>query len=102
DDRLAAVAAGWSARMAGGVGLAHNPDHRAQYGWPTARASEVVAYVRDGASSLEQLASAILGLWMASPPHRATLLGDSWTDIGVGCAWSDDGRLYATANVIAA
>lgn len=31
-------------------------------------------------------ASAIVGMWLASPPHRATMLGRSFHRIGVGIA----------------
>ncbi|HUG84801.1 MAG TPA: CAP domain-containing protein, partial [Euzebya sp.] len=98
--RLATLAASWSARMAGGAGLSHNPDHRGEYGWPTAGAGEIVAYSRDASASADQLATTIVDGWMGSSGHRACVLDDGWTDMGVGCAWGADGRLYATVNMI--
>ncbi|CAN5336139.1 hypothetical protein BH23ACT9_BH23ACT9_36540 [soil metagenome] len=101
DPRLGEVSAAWSARMAGGVGLAHNPDHRGQYGWPTERAGEVVGFARTPAASPDQMAMTIVDAWMQSSGHRAAILGGAWTDMGVGVAQSPEGRLYATANFIA-
>lgn len=37
-------------------------------------------------------------LWVASPPHRANLLGPAYRELGVGCARSvRDGKLYCVA-----
>ncbi|WP_370327778.1 cell wall-binding repeat-containing protein [Euzebya sp.] len=102
DPQLSAVAHAWSGRMAGGVGLRHNPDAEAQYGWPVDRAGEVVAYAANPVRSAEELAAEIVGSWMASSGHRAIILGSGWTDIGVGWGLGAGGRLYATANVITA
>lgn len=102
DGHLATVAAGWSARMAGGAGLAHNPDHRGQYGWATEDAREVVGYASASGASVEELALRVVQVWMGSGGHRGIILGAGWTDLGVGCVRAADGRLYATANVIRA
>jgi uncharacterized protein YkwD len=46
-------------------------------------------------------AAAIVGMWMASPPHRATLLRPGFRHIGVGVALGTmDG--FAGANVATA
>jgi uncharacterized protein YkwD len=32
--------------------------------------------------------------WMASPPHRANILNGAFTQVGVGIAYSSDGRVW--------
>lgn len=57
--------------------------------------------VGDGASSVSdaeaRLASRIVSRWMASEPHRRSLLSASWTRQGIGVA-VDDGTVYVTRN----
>ena len=36
----------------------------------------------------------VMGAWMGSPDHRANILNDDFTVIGVGCYEAEDGRLY--------
>jgi uncharacterized protein YkwD len=36
----------------------------------------------------------VVETWMNSPPHRANILSDGYTEIGVGVAKGKDGRLY--------
>ena len=38
--------------------------------------------------------SHVVDMWMRSPGHRRNLLGSSYTEIGIGTAWSDDGTRY--------
>jgi uncharacterized protein YkwD len=38
--------------------------------------------------------TAVMGAWMGSPDHRANILNDDFTVIGVGCYEAEDGRLY--------
>jgi hypothetical protein len=74
---LAAAAQAWAEQMAATGTLAHNPDYLSQIpaGW--ARAGENVGW----AGSDEEL----IGAFMASPGHRANILGD-YTDVGIGRA----------------
>lgn len=48
-----------------------------------------------------EAAGRIIGGWLASPGHRATLLNSAWTHVGFGLAEDANGRLYA-AQVFAA
>lgn len=69
------VAAAWATQLAAGGVLAHNPNYSTQIpaGW--SRAGENVARGQvDGAQMHAE--------WMASPGHRANILGD-YTDVGV-------------------
>lgn len=38
----------------------------------------------------------ILKLWLESPPHRANILNDKFTEIGLGIAKNGKGEVYAT------
>lgn len=40
--------------------------------------------------------SDIMKLWLDSAPHRANILGEGYTEIGVGIAKNDKGDVYAT------
>ena len=41
-------------------------------------------------------AEAIFKMWMDSPPHRANILKDKYTEIGVGVARNAKGEMYYT------
>jgi len=69
------VAAAWAQQLAASGVLAHNPDYPTQIpaGW--SRAGENVARGQVDANQMHNE-------WMASPGHRANILGD-YTDVGV-------------------
>lgn len=72
---MTTVARTWSATMARTGTFAHNPDYARQIpaGW--SRAGENIA--------AGQQVSGVVDAWIASPGHRANLLGD-FTHIGIG------------------
>ena len=79
------VATDWAFRMASGGRLAHNPDMSRQLsGW--ALVAENVGVGAD--------ADQLQGAFMASPGHRANVLRENVTEIGVGAVRSGDGRLW--------
>lgn len=55
------------------------------------RAAENVAQSGEQASMAD-----IMKLWLDSEPHRANILGDGYTEIGIGVAKNDKGEVYAT------
>ena len=50
----------------------------------------------DNVASAAPDAASVLTGWMNSPGHRATILNPSYTDIGVGLAYSSNGTPYWT------
>jgi uncharacterized protein YkwD len=89
---ISQVSRAWTAMMAAGGGLAHNPGYAPQI-WasmPCATVAENVGY----GSSLEQVHAAL----MASPGHRANILNPRYTLIGVGVTWDASGLLWLTQN----
>lgn len=88
---LSRVASEWSGVQADENRMYHNPDVRAQLpeGWR--HYGENVLQNWDGATP-----EGLVDQWMDSPPHRANLLRADHTDLGVGVAVADDGRLYST------
>jgi hypothetical protein len=69
------VAAAWAAELAAAGTLSHNPDYAGQIpaGW--SNAGENVAQGQPDAGSMHTA-------WMASPGHRANILG-SYSDVGI-------------------
>lgn len=69
------VAANWATRLAAAGTLSHNPDYASQIpaGW--SNAGENVAQGQPDAGSMH-------AAWMASPGHRANILG-AYTDVGI-------------------
>ena len=55
------------------------------------RAAENVAQAGEQASMAD-----IMKLWLDSEPHRANIMGEGYTEIGIGIAKNDKGELYAT------
>ncbi len=55
------------------------------------RAAENVAQSGEQASMAD-----IMKLWLDSEPHRANILGEGYTEIGIGLAKNDKGEVYAT------
>lgn len=102
DPRLAQVATAWSGRMAHHVGLAHNPDRNAQFGWPISAEGEICGFVGGSSTDAEGVARLLVDNWMNSPRHRDIILGAGWTDVGVGWAADGAGRTYATGNFVTA
>ena len=89
---LSWVSRDWTDALASQRQLAHNGGFL--YGsWPgwSAR-GEVVGQTRSIAEAVE--------MWMASPPHRASLLGN-FTHLGIGVARGGDGLLYTTVDLVA-
>lgn len=83
---LSQVAADWADQMAAQGSLGHNPDYSTQIPGGWSRSAENVAQGYPSGSAVHQG-------WMASPGHRANVLGD-FTDIGLahisagGTTWS--------------
>jgi len=93
DARLAGVAAGWAAGMAARGRLAHGDfGGRIAAAFPARPGGETIA---EGAST----AAAVVALWLASPPHRAILVGD-FTLVGWGRAAAADGTTYWCADFV--
>lgn len=84
---LASVAAGWSDRMASSGTLAHNPGLASQVsGYRFV--GENVGYGPDSGT--------IHGAFMASPAHRANILDDDYTQVGVAVTTGEGGRIWVT------
>lgn len=83
---LSQVAADWANQMADQGALSHNPNYSGQIPGGWSRSAENVAQGYPSGSAVHQG-------WMASPGHRANILGD-FTDIGIahisagGTTWS--------------
>ena len=70
-----AVALNWASQLAASGQLAHNPSYSVQIpgGWSTAG---------ENVAQGQPTGSAMHGAWMASPAHKANILG-GYTDIGI-------------------
>ena len=89
DDQMA-HARSWSAQMAADRNMRHD-DLSIPDGCFTAGEN-----VAAGQRSVEEVVDA----WMDSPGHRANILSDRFTDIGVGVARAGDGARYWTQNFV--
>lgn len=89
DPRMHSVAQQWSTQQAKANKMLHNPQMGSQIpaGWTLA--GENVAY---GQKSAKDVVTA----WWNSPGHKANMLHESFTHIGVGVAYSASGRAYYT------
>lgn len=58
-------------------------------------AENIASHPNPGAS-----AETIVNMWHNSPGHRANMLNQEYTRIGIGTAVSDSGQLYATQQLI--
>lgn len=87
------AAQAWSQRMARAGVLDHGDfaSRMVQAGFPAAGEDIVEADTAERA----------LALWMASQPHRETILDDSYRLFGVGCARDVEGRLWWTLDCAA-
>jgi glyoxylate utilization-related uncharacterized protein len=83
------VAQNWSQSMAAQNSMYHNPNYQFQMPQPWMRVGENVG---QGYTS-----STIVAAWMASPGHKANILGD-FTHIGLGYWIDDSGRGWFTQN----
>ena len=81
------VAQNWTQSMATQQSMIHNPDYQTQLPQPWIRVGENVGqgYTKD----------TIVAAWMASPGHKANILGD-FTHIGIGYWIDDAGRGWFT------
>lgn len=89
NSEMDSVAQAWAEHMASTGNLVHNPNYSSQIpsGWT--RAAENILY--DWTLSPSQWQTN----WMNSAGHRANILGDSFTHVGVGYAKHADGRYFA-------
>jgi len=80
-----------SLAMARGARFAHS----APLNWANGRAAaQNIAYAQSTTDAFQAM--------MASPEHRANLLGTAWRQTGVGVARNCEGTLYFTINLLAA
>lgn len=86
---ISAVAQNWSAAMDAKNSLSHNPEYPWQMPQPWIRVGENVAQ--------GYIPSTVVAAWMASPGHKANILGD-FTHIGLGYWVDDNGRGWFTQN----
>lgn len=84
----------WSARMATTGSFAHRTDLRRVM--TTCAAQGVAENIAYGNVTADQM----MKMWMASPGHRANVLGRSYTHLGVGTARTSSGRVYGTQNFL--
>lgn len=94
DACLARMAGGWAATMAadGLAGSAHNPQLTAE-----ARACGLRGWGENVGRTWgtpEPDVDRIMAAWMASPGHRANILRESFTHIGIGVARGTNGSWY--------
>ena len=88
DTGLEAVAAGWTQWMQAADSLVHNPSYADEIPGGWTRAGENIAWNY----SEEDLFWA----WVNSPGHRANLLDDRYTSVGIWSVRGSDGRVWAT------
>ena len=83
------VAQNWTQAMAANLSLSHNPEYQWRLPQPWMRLGENVAQ--------GYTASSVVAAWMASPGHKANILGD-FTHVGLGYWVDDSGRTWFTQN----
>ena len=91
--QLTSIAQGWADHMAKTGVPAHNPNYLAQYpaGWR--EGGENVHQNWRGASTQE-----VVQAWHNSPSHRQNQADPNFNQIGVGVAYSADGRMWVVTN----
>ena len=91
NDELSRVATDWSGVQADENRMFHNPNIRNEIpsGWR--HWGENVLQNHECATPQQ-----LVDQWMNSTPHRINLLRKDHTDMGMGVAVADDGKLYAT------
>jgi uncharacterized protein YkwD len=89
DSKISTVSQNWTESMAAQKSMTHNPDYQFQMPQPWMRVGENVGqgYTKD----------TIVAAWMASPGHKANILGD-FTHIGLGYWVDETGRGWFTQN----
>ncbi|WP_193311343.1 CAP domain-containing protein [Georgenia satyanarayanai] len=88
------VAQGWADRLRTINAVQHNPNYRAQVGWP--RASELVVRNTGGASmECATLFTWMHTWWTNSDGHRPWMLDREYTHVGYGFTYSTTGVPYA-------
>ena len=87
---LTDLAAEWANHLASTGVLAHR-DLNGIGGWP--HLGETIAQASCGISD-----AVVVNLWLASPPHAATMLSPVFTQAGVARACAPDGREWIVAN----
>ncbi len=96
DGHLAGVARAWSEHMAAEGALSHNPALATEVTIDWAALGEIVGYGRRHGASVSELAVDRFEAFMASPAHRASIVG-AYDRVGVGAVIDDAGRLWVTA-----
>jgi uncharacterized protein YkwD len=92
------AARGHSANMAAQQKMNHVLDRKdlryrlKKVGYPVGYGGENIAW----ASKQVATAETVMKNWMNSSGHRANILGKSYTEIGIGIAEGDDGKVYYT------
>jgi uncharacterized protein YkwD len=84
----------WAARLAAGESLRHQPLRPIARTCRARRAGEIVGSTTRSPDSLVQS-------WLASRRHRRTLLGPSFTHVGIGVERAASGRWFAVADFVA-
>ena len=93
DPALDRLAADWAQTMASGVGLTHGDfARRITAAFPNTSAGEDIAEGQPDAES-------VVAAWLASPPHRANILG-AYNRVGIGSAKDNAGNLYWCADFV--
>jgi uncharacterized protein YkwD len=95
--QLTGVARGWTPTMVRAGKLSHNPNLASQVTGSWTRLGENVGVARPGTNeSADAMVDRLHRAFMASPGHRANVLGD-YEQVGLGAIW-DRGALWITVN----
>jgi uncharacterized protein YkwD len=98
DGQLTEVARGWTAQMAATSNLAHRPNLRAAVAGDPELVGENVGTSHITGAGQGELVDELHRAFMASPGHRANVLGD-WTHIGVAVGLTNGGdEMWVTVN----
>lgn len=97
--QMTRIARAWSAQMAGGKGLAHNPSRTKQVDGPWRRLGENVGYARQSGATEAQLVNRIHAAFMKSQGHRKNVLGQ-FNQVGIGIVVGRDGTMWVTENFL--
>jgi uncharacterized protein YkwD len=95
--QLTGVGRSWTPRMAAAGSLSHNPNLGTEVAGAWTRLAENVGVARpSGSETPAAMVERLHRAFMASPGHRANVLGD-FEQIGIGSTWRDGG-LWVTVN----
>ena len=94
DTQINSVAQAWAQKMAKDQRLSHNPSYAQQYpaGWRMAAENVLQNWKGTTAEDLVQQ-------WHNSPGHRENMQNPRLNTLGVGIAYSPDGRVWAVQNL---